>query len=410
MGITDTSTTARTPTLLEYEDPTGFRGFLAYSGLDRPLAAGGFRVQQGLTGERITELAQAMRLKEDMLRLNVDGAKCGIDYDPDAPDKHAAMRRFLRWLKPQLETRLSMGPDMGTTFGEIETLARAEGISSAKSAIARAQGLQEGQVLQRLKTLDSTVGSLTVGARRAGHALAHAAFAAARHAGLPPSGRPLRCALQGFGTLGRGAAATMHEAGVDITAIADEHGCVRATTAVDLRRLLATPHRTPVVDPQMPGAASAARESVLEEPADLLVLAACEDALALEDVRRVQAPVVVVGANNGLRNEVEHALGARGIMVVPDFVGGAGGSASMDALFAPAVCPDPVTVLARVALLARTLVEQMLAVADAEGCLPREAALELVQRADVPPGARPYGLRLLRGIDRSAHCAPRGGA
>ncbi len=410
MDATRTSKTSQNPTLLEYEDPAGFRGFLAYSGANRPLAAGGFRVQQGLTGERITELAEAMRLKENMLRLNVDGAKCGIDYDPDAPDKHEAMRRFLRWLKPQLEARLSVGPDMGTTFGEIETLARAEGISSAKSAIARAQGLEESQVLRRLKTLDSYVGPLTVGARRAGHALAHAALAAASHRGLPSTEHPLRCAIQGFGTLGRGAAATMHEAGIELTAIADEHGCIRRSAGVDLRRLLATPHRTPMIGTRMPNTITAPRESVLEERADLLILAACEDALAPEDVERVQAPVVVVGANNGLRGEVEDALGARGILVIPDFIGGAGGSAAMDALFAPVVCPDPMTVLARVALLARTLVERTLVEADTEGLSPREAALGIADRAAVPEGARPYGLRLLRGVDRSAHCNSRGEA
>jgi glutamate dehydrogenase (NAD(P)+) len=394
------------PALLEYRDPEGFRGFLAYSGTSRPLAAGGLRVQPGLTGETVVALAEAMRLKENVLQLNVDGAKCGIDYDPTAGGKHAAMRRFLRWLRPELEDRLSVGPDMGTTFVEIEELARAEGIPSAKAAIARAQGLPELQVLRRLKTLDSYVGSLTVGARRAGQALAHAALAAARLQGLSANGRPLRCALQGFGTLGRGAAATMREAGVELTAIADAHGCLRCSAGIDLHRLLATDQRAPLVSLPQPARTFGARETVLEEPVDLLLLAACEDALALADVERVRAPIVVVGANKGLRGEVERALGARGILVIPDFIGGAGGSAAMDALFSPAVCPDPVTVLAHVALLARTLVERTMATACREGVYPREAALGIAERAALPGDARPYGLRLLRDVARPAHSYP----
>ncbi|HSZ69045.1 MAG TPA: Glu/Leu/Phe/Val dehydrogenase dimerization domain-containing protein [Solirubrobacteraceae bacterium] len=402
----DTSTGRPPPTLLEYRDPEGFRGFLAYSGTSRPLAAGGLRVQRGLTGETIVALAEAMRLKENVLQLNVDGAKCGIDYDPTADGKHAAMRRFLRWLRPELEDRLSVGPDMGTTFAEIEALARAEGIPSAKAAIARAQGLSELQVVRRLKTLDSKVGSLTVGARRAGQALAHAALAAARHRGLSANGRPLSCALQGFGTLGRGAAATMREAGVELTTIADEHGSLRCSAGIDLQRLLAADRRAPLASPQQATTTSGSREAVLAEPVDLLLLAACEDALALEDVERVRAPIVAVGANNGLRDEVETALGERGILVVPDFIGGAGGSAAMDALFSPAVCPDPVTVLAHVALIARTLVERTMATACKAGVYPREAALGIAEQAALSGDARPYGLRVLRDIARPARGYP----
>ncbi len=158
--------------LLLYEDPEeGFRGFLAYAGRSAPLAAGG---QRGLRGETIVALAEAMALKERVLALNVDGAKCGIDYDPASAGKHAAMRRFLRFLAPHLDDRLSLGPDIGTAFDEIEALARQEGISSVKAAIARAQGLPEPEVLRRLELLDEPVGPLTLGQRRAGHALAEA--------------------------------------------------------------------------------------------------------------------------------------------------------------------------------------------------------------------------------------------
>jgi glutamate dehydrogenase (NAD(P)+) len=387
-------------TLHTYEDAEeGFRGFLAFAGSGHSLAAGGFRVQAGLTGETIAALAEAMRLKEKVLQLGVDGAKCGIDYDPLAPGKHAAMRRFLRWLRPHLDGRLSLGPDMGTTFSEIESLARPEGIASVKAAIARAQGLPRDQVLRRLLTLDARVGGLTVGERRAGHALAHATFAAARRAGR--GGPALTCAVQGFGTLARGALATMREAGVRVVSVADEHGSVTREQGLELAELLALPHRAPVVGHAGAGAVRGARGAVVEAPVDVLVLAACEDALAPADAERVRAPVVVVGANNGLRSEVERALHARGVVVVPDFVGGAGGSAAMDALFAPALCPDAVTVLARVALIARTLVERVLEAAERDGVAPRAAALAIAESYAPEAGARPYGLRLLESIEQA---------
>src|SRR5207244_3309386 len=159
-------------------------------------------------------------------------------------------------------------------FPEIEQLAREEGIPSVKHAIARAQGLPEEQVLRRLKTLDLPAGALTVGQRRAGHALAHATFAAMRSAGV--ASPPATCALQGFGTLARGAALTLQEAGVVVTAVADEYGCISDLGGLDLGELLRSPHGTPVPELAQRGVAVDDSASILAWPAEVLVLAACE--------------------------------------------------------------------------------------------------------------------------------------
>lgn len=379
--------------LLVYEDrEEGFRGFLAYAGQAAPLAAGGFRVQKGLRGETIMALAEAMALKERALWLNVDGAKCGIDYDPASPGKHAAMRRFLRFLGPHLRGRLSLGPDMGTAFGEIEALARQEGISSVKAAIARAQGLPRAEVLRRLELLDEPVGPLTLGQRRAGHALAQATLVALRHVAAPA--RQPRCALQGFGTLGRAAALSLHDAGVLITVIADEHGSARCDAGLDVPRMLAVPPGQPVAEHPCEGTA-AHSTAPFRLAVDAVVLAACEDGMRMSDVMELQSAAVVVGANRGLSDAVETLLHERGIVVVPDFVGGAGGSAAMDALFAPPVAPGARAVLDRTAAVADVLTEGVLRRARASGTSPRQAALALARERRLPRDARPYRLRLL---------------
>lgn len=386
--------------LLVYEDrEEGFRGYLAYCGHGAPLAAGGFRVQPGLRGETIVALAEAMALKERVLALNVDGAKCGIDYDPAAPGRQAAMRRFLRFLRPHLRDRLSLGPDMGTAFGEIEALARKEDIGSVKGAVARAQGLAADEVLRRLKLLDEPIGPSTLGQRRAGHALAQATLVALRHVGAPAR-RP-SCVLQGFGTLGRAAALSLHEAGVRITAIADEHGSVRCDDGLDVRRMLAAPAGRPVAQNPCEGTVGR-RAAPFGCAADAVVLAACEDGLGLPDAARLEAAAVVVGANRGLSDAVEALLHERGIFVVPDFVGGAGGSAAMDALFAPADAPTAQSVLDRTAAVLDVLTDRVLTQARASRVPPRQAALALAAERPLPRDAKPYGLRLLDGDDGAA--------
>lgn len=379
--------------LLVYEDrEEGFHGYLAYCGHGAPLAAGGLRVQKGLRGDTIVALAEAMALKERVLALNVDGAKCGIDYDPGAPGRHAALRRFLRFLAPHLGDRLSLGPDMGTDFAAIEALARQEDISSVKGAIARAQGLPADEVLRRLKLLDEPIGALTLGRRRAGHALAQATLAALRHVGAPA--QRASCALQGFGTLGRAAALALHEAGVRVTAIADEHGSVRCDGGLDVPRMLAVPAGRPVTASPF-GATPDERTAPFQHAVDAVVLAACEDGLGTREAARLQAATVVVGANRGLSDAVEALLHERGIVVVPDFVGGAGGSAAMDALFAPANTPTARAVLDQTAAVLDVLTDRVLTRARARRTSPRQAALALADERRLPPDAKPYGLRLL---------------
>ncbi len=378
--------------LAYYLDPAeGFRGWLAFEGQENPLAAGGFRVQRGLTAYKVRALARAMSLKQRLLGLAVDGAKCGIDYDPQSPGKREAMRRFVRFLRPFLLDRFSMGPDMGTVWSEIEDIARGEGIPSVKIAIAKAQGLTQEDVLNRLRLLDTTLGGLTLGQGRAGHGLAHAALAALGWLRPSTLGGRLRVGMQGFGTLGRAAALSLANAGLRVTAVADEHGCLIAPDGVDVGALLATPPATPVSSCGLAGS-SGPREALFEVAVDLLVLAACEDAIKLEAAVQLPAcvKVIAVGANLGLAPAVEERLDRRGIVILPDFMGGCGGSASMNALFGPPVCPSPVEFLDGTATAMRRLVHSILDTAAERGISPRAAALALCQERQPDACSKPY--------------------
>ena len=358
--------------VIEYVDPLeGFCGYLALSGRRHRLAAGGFRVQPGLDAATLGRLAETMELKERLLGLAVDGAKAGIDYDPRSPGKHEAMRRFLEFLRPHLLDRVSLGPDMGTTWPQIEQCARQVGLVSVKGAIAQAQGLDEADFRRRVELLDHEVEGATLGARRAGHALAHATLAAVEAAGF--TGSDVRIGIQGFGTLGRATATALTEAGLTPVAVTDEHTCLHHLTEDD---------DDPPVEVGPP-------QRLLELPLDVLVLAACEDALDHEQAEQLDVQAVVVGANLGVSAPVEELLHGRGIRVVPDFVGGCGGSASMDALFGPPTCPSPTEFLERLGTRMRALVTTMFELSETRNVTPREAALLMAER-EVPPG-KPYG-------------------
>jgi len=373
--------------ILKYEDPaTSSRGWLVYDGGSGPLAAGGCRAQPGLTAAELATLAGRMTLKQRVLGLNVDGAKCGIDYAPGAA-KSAVLGRFVAFLREELHGRFSMGPDMGTEWRELQVLAARAGVPSTKYAIRKAQGLTDEEFFARMSVLDERAGLLTFSQRRAGHALAHAVIGAARAAGY--TGR-FSCALQGFGNLGRAAACTLADEGARVTAIADEHGCLVASRGLDITKMLSSPHGTPVpaTDPAVPALPP---EAVFGAPADVLVLAACADALGPDETAACAFPAVVVGANCGLSAAAEQALHDHGVFVVPDFIGGIGGSASMEALFGPRHQPSVTEVLDNLAHMMRQLIDEIAAVAGRDGSTPGDAALSLAGPSAVEPEAPPYG-------------------
>ncbi|HEV2778119.1 MAG TPA: Glu/Leu/Phe/Val dehydrogenase dimerization domain-containing protein [Actinophytocola sp.] len=375
--------------VLEFVDPVeGCTGYLVYDRIECRLAAGGCRMWPGLTVDTLSALAERMTLKQRVLGTNVDGAKCGVDFDPQAPGSRAVLGRFLEFLRHELLTRFSMGCDMGTRFEQLEELATAMGIGSVKVAVKKAQGFSDEEFARRQSLLDAKVGAYTVSQRRAGHAVAAATVAAARHAGYKVKG--LHVGLQGFGNLGRAAAYSLANWGASVTAVGDEHGCMVDPHGFDVARMLQADRSRPVVD--LLGQPLRLPPSVLcELPVDVLVLAAAEDALTPEQAAVLPAPVVVVAANCGITPEVERILTDRGVVVVPDFIGGIGGSASMETLFGPASTPSPKEVLDLLEGLIDELVTDVLGAARTRGLPPSQVALDIAAAAPVHPDGPPYG-------------------
>lgn len=357
--------------------------------MDCRLAAGGCRMQPGLTVETLTELAQRMTLKQRVLGLNVDGAKCGIDGDPRAPGSQQVLLRFLGFLRDELQTRFSMGCDMGTRFDELERLARSIRVGSIKGAVRSAQELTAEEFQQRMSVLDAQVGGYTVSQRRAGHALANVALTAARHTGHRATG--LQIGLQGFGNLGRAAAESLVEAGAYVTAVGDVHGCAVDPHGLEVDRMLRADRSYPVMDMLGQPLWRLSPGALFQLPLDVLVLAAAEDAMTPEQARELPVPVVVVGANCGLRPDVERILTDRGVVVMPDFIGGCGGSASMEVLFGPADTPSPEGVLDGVARLVTELVTDVLDAARERRLPAGRVAQDMAASAAVFPDRRPYG-------------------
>lgn len=380
--------------LVEYTDPIeGFKGWLVIDSLTHRMAAGGLRVQRGLTREIVQELAATMTLKMRIAGIRADGAKCGIDYDPASPGKQDALLRFIRAIKPYLLERYSMGPDLNTTMPELDAVCARLGIPSIKAVIAKCQGFTSEAFAERVLLLKQPVGHATLSRLRSGAGLAASCLAALDFLHIPLT--EARVVVQGFGGLAAGAAYFLHQAGVRIIGLADRDRslCSINGTALDIPALLDGAACKGLI----PAAQDASKfqygdkRDIYTLSCDVFIPAAIERAVDIREAETMQVKAIVSGANLAVTDEAEHILHQRGILLIPDMVAGCGGSLSMQGLFGPEELPSVQDVLHHVDRSTRAIVKNMLQRSREDKISQREAALRICAETPLYPDTRPYG-------------------
>jgi glutamate dehydrogenase (NAD(P)+) len=135
-----------------------------------------------------------------------------------------------------------------------------------------------------------------------------------------------RVAIQGYGEVGRVAARLLSERGAHIIAISDSRGGVLAENgdSLDLDALAAYKAEAGTVV-GLPGSRSITNEDLLALPCDILIPAALGGQIHSANADRVQARLVVEGANGPITPEADDILSAKGIRVLPDILANAGG-------------------------------------------------------------------------------------
>jgi glutamate dehydrogenase/leucine dehydrogenase len=376
--------------VIEYTDPReGFKGWLVIDRTSHRICAGGMRVQAGLTRAHLTEMARNMTRKMRLADLRVDGAKCGIDYDPAAPGKMAAVGRFLKAIRPYIKNCYSMGPDLNIDMAELTAAATRQAIPSVKMAIAAAQGWELDYFLKRSELLAAPIGNFTLGRLRAGYGVAAAVLAMLETLGIRPAGATV--AVQGFGNLAKAALYGLAQAGCRVVAIADAEKCLLNERGIKLSDILTS--RATLLPDRVAQAGSrlTASPAIFDCGCDIFVPAAVENTVTPQIAEKIKVRAVVPGANLAVPPESESILFQRLIPVLPDFLAGCGGSLSMEGLYGPDSHPAPQDVLEHVRRRMQELVRQVVAQSIAGTCSCTEAALRICAERSAQPDSRPYG-------------------
>ncbi|MFI6370578.1 Glu/Leu/Phe/Val dehydrogenase dimerization domain-containing protein [Streptomyces sp. NPDC050546] len=359
---------------------TGHQGFLVVDRLVRGVASGGLRMRSGCTLEEVTGLARGMTMKEalhydpESRYVPLGGAKGGIDCDPRDPEAYPLLVRYLRAMRPYIESCWTTGEDLGLTQDLVDRAAAEAGLVSSIQAV---YPLLDDEAEARRRLADAfavEVGGTGLDELAGGCGVAEAALTALDRAGVPYAGT--RVALQGLGTMGGATARFLSRAGLTVVAVADVKGTIANPAGLDVEALLAARDAHGTVDRSAlrPGDRDLPGEAWLSADTDVLVPAAVSYAIDSGNQERITARWVVEAANMPVRPEAELLLAGRGVTVLPDVVVNSGTNAWWWWTLFGDIGADAEEAFAHIRGSMRALVERMLARAQAEGTTPRAAA------------------------------------
>ena len=131
-------------------------------------------------------------------------------------------------------------------------------------------------------------------------------------------------AVQGFGNVGSVSAQLLAEQGAKIVAVTDWKGGVFNKNGLDITKLAAQVQQTKTVD-GFPGGESLAAADLFSLDVDILIPAALENQITIENAPAIKAKVVIEGANGPTTPDAHRHLHERGVFVVPDILANSSG-------------------------------------------------------------------------------------
>jgi len=131
-------------------------------------------------------------------------------------------------------------------------------------------------------------------------------------------------AIQGFGNVGASAARLFAERKAKIIALSDTRGGVTNSRGIDPVKAIRYKERSGTVV-GMPGASRTTNDELLAMKCDILIPAALENVITLQNAEAIKARIVAEAANGPTTPHADEILARRGITVLPDILANAGG-------------------------------------------------------------------------------------
>ena len=275
---------------------------------------GGIRYATDVNLGEVAALAMLMTWKCAIVGLPFGGAKGGVRVDPtelSRAEKQRVTRRYtmemINFIGPDKDIP---APDMGTDEQVMawlmDTYSTHVGHSEPAVVTGKPPALG-GSVARREAT---------------GRGLLSLLPSAAGHVGMPVEGA--RVVVHGFGNVGQYAALAAQQLGCKVVAVSDVSGGLYNSNGFDVEELMGYSKTNKVLE-GFEGADKVSNEELFELDCDVLVPAAIGGVITKGNADRIKARVILEGANGPTTGDADAILNDKGIFVVPDVLGNAGG-------------------------------------------------------------------------------------
>jgi glutamate dehydrogenase (NAD(P)+) len=306
------------PVVMDDERLQIFRGYRIQHNDALGPFKGGIRFHPSVDLDEVKALASWMTFKCALVDVPFGGAKGGVTVDPSALSHEELLkltRRFTYALGSNIGPEYDIpAPDVGTT-AEIMVWMM-DTYMSVHAAIDR----NAQRHIVTGKTL--TCGGSNGRKKATGQGIVFVVRSWADENNVELS--DMKFAVQGYGNVGSHAAVLLDQRGASMVAVQDHKGSIYNESGIDPRALLKYVKKNRSVE-GYPEAQAVSNDEFWSTRVDMMIPAALEGQVTDKVAAKLQAKVLVEGANGPTTNAAEKILKERGIVVLPDILVNAGG-------------------------------------------------------------------------------------
>ncbi len=291
-----------------------FEGYRVQHNTSRGPGKGGVRFHQDVTLSEVMALSAWMSIKNAAVNVPYGGAKGGIRVDPRQLTRGELERVTRRYTR---EIGIIIGPTKDIPAPDVNTN------EQVMAWMMDTYSMNEGSTATGVVTGKPVDLGGSLGRREAtGRGVFTVGVEAARRIGLDVA--TARVAVQGFGNVGGVAGKLFAEAGAKVVAVQDHGGTIYREAGLDVPALLAHVARAGSVA-GFQNAEVIANDAFWDVPCDILIPAALESQITEANAGRIQARMVIEGANGPTTPQADDILHERNVLVLPDVIANAGG-------------------------------------------------------------------------------------
>jgi len=302
------------PTKMDNGQVKVLTGYRVQHNVARGPAKGGVRFHPNLTLDEMKALAAGMTWKTATVNVPFGGAQGGVICDSKRMSKgelERVTRRYASEILPLIGPYMDIpAPDVYTDAQTMawmmDTYAMTVGhaahgsVTGKPSSIGGSNGREEAMARGLVAVVEEACKLKKIALRGA------------------------TVAIQGFGHSGATVAQLFAEKKAKIIALSDTRGGVTNSRGIDPIKAMRYKERSGTVV-GMPGASRTTNDELLTMKCDILVPAALENVITLNNAEAIKARIIAEAANGPTTPHADEILARKGITVLPDILANAGG-------------------------------------------------------------------------------------